>query len=134
MKFPFSVWVDYFDELPVEEAVARLAKAGFTNGELSIVHLAQLMEKGNPAAAGNALKCCADSYGYTIPQGHLSFDGGLCDDSALERLKPELDLFAAAGIKKAVLHANGGKDLTDKGMITGFVISVSFQNMWRVQA
>ncbi|MBQ8850404.1 MAG: sugar phosphate isomerase/epimerase [Clostridia bacterium] len=114
MKYPVSVWMDYFYELPVDEAVARLSRAGFTHGELSITHLAQLMEKGDPTAVGKNLRSCADSFGYTIPQGHLSFIGGLCDDSALERLKPELDMFAAAGIGKAVLHAGGGKELTDE--------------------
>lgn len=114
MKYPVSVFIDYYEDLPVEEAIANLSKAGFTHGELSIVHLAQLMEKKAPAATGMALKTCADSFGYTIPQGHLSFAGGLCDDSALERLKPELDMFAAAGIKKAILHTGGGKDLPAK--------------------
>lgn len=114
MKYPASVCLEYFYELPVEEAIARLVKAGFTHGELSVTHLAQLMETGDPAATGNALRQCADSHGYTIPQGHLSFIGGLCDDSALERLMPELDMFAAAGIRKAVLHANGGNELTDE--------------------
>lgn len=114
MKYPASVNLEYFYELPVEEAIARLAKAGFTHGEISVTHLAQLMETGNPAAAGKALRQCADSHGYTIAQGHLSFSGGLCDDSALERLMPELDMFGAAGISKAVLHANGGNELTDE--------------------
>jgi len=114
MKIPASVWIDYFEELPVEEAIARLAKAGFTHGELSLTHLAQLMKKGNPTAEGKALRQCADSYEYIIPQGHLSFDCGLCDDSALERLKPELDLFAAAGIGKAILHTSGGAKLTEE--------------------
>lgn len=114
MNFPVSVWIDYFKELPVEQAIERLSSAGFTHGELSLTHLAQLMAKGNPAAAGVALKAAAQENGYTIPQGHLSFDGGLVDDSALERLKPELDLFAAAGIGKAILHTNGGKELTDE--------------------
>ena len=111
MKYPVSVWINYFMELPVEESIARLVKAGFTHGEISLDHLEQLLKSGNPVAAGKALRQCADDLGFCIPQGHLSFEGGLCDDAALERLKPELDLFAAAGIRKAVLHANGGLDL-----------------------
>ena len=113
MKIPVSVWIDYFKELPVEQAIQELSAAGFTHGELSIEHLSQLMAKPNPAATGAALKAVAQQNGYTIPQGHLSFSGGLVDDSALERLMPELDLFAAAGIGKAILHTNGGKELTD---------------------
>ncbi len=114
MKYPISVWLDYFNELPVEEAIVRLSRAGFTHGELSIVHLEQLIKKGNPAMTGKALLQCADSCGYAIPQGHLSFAGGLCDDLALERLKPELELFAEAKIGKAILHTNGGGTLSDE--------------------
>ncbi len=111
MKIPASVWIDYFKELPVEQAIEGLSAAGFTHGELSIVHLAQLMEKPNPAATGAALKATADQNGYSIPQGHLSFHRGMITDNALECLMQELDLFAAAGIGKAILHINGGKDL-----------------------
>lgn len=114
MKYPTSVWLDYFGELPVEAAIARLAKAGFTYGELSLTHLKELKAMGDPVATGKVLRGYADSHGYIIPQGHLSFAGGLCDDSALERLMPELDMFAAAGISKAILHANGGKELSDE--------------------
>lgn len=113
MKYPVSVWLDYFRDLPVNEAITRLANAGFTHGELSLDHLEQIMAAGDPATNGKELWKYADHCGFTIPQGHLSFDGGLCDDSALERLKPELDLFAAAGIAKAVLHFNGGNELPD---------------------
>lgn len=114
MKYPVSVWIDYYEEKPVEEAIALLAKAGYTHGELSIVHLSQLMEKGDPVAAGKALKACADSCGYAIPQGHLSFRQGLYNDGVLEILKPELDMFAEAGIAKAILHVSGGADYPDE--------------------
>ena len=131
MKYPVSVWIDYYEELPVEQAIALLAKAGYTHGELSIVHLTQLMEKSDPVAAGKALKATADSYGYSIPQGHLSFleergfPGGLVEDGALERLKPELDMFAAAGISKAVLHLGGGKELPEEERYARWVKYVS---------
>lgn len=114
INVPASVWIDYFNELHINDAIAKLAKAGFTHGELSVIHLAQLMNDGVPVTTGIALRQCADSHGYTISQGHLSFKGGLCDDSALERLMPELDLFTAAGIEKAILHVNGGADLSDE--------------------
>lgn len=114
MRCPASVWFDYFWELPTEKAIARFVEAGFTHGELSLTHLKELMERGDPCKTGKAIRDCAERNGFTIPQGHLSFRGGLCDDAALERLMPELDLFAAIGIRKAVLHANGGTELTDE--------------------
>lgn len=114
MKYTVSVWIDYFKEMSVEDAIEELSRAGFSYGELSIEHLKVLMERPNPASTGTALKKFAEEKGYSIPQGHLSFAGGLVDDGALERLKPELDLFAAAGIQKAILHTNGGKDLSDE--------------------
>lgn len=136
MKYPVSVWIDYYEEKPVEEAIALLAKAGFTQGELSIVHLEQLMEKGDPVATGKALRACADSYGYAIPQGHLSFreqrglPAGLTEDGALERLKPELDLFAAAGISKAVLHLGGGAELPEEERYRRWVRNVSILSQY----
>lgn len=114
MKYPASLWFDYFWEFSAEEAIARLSGAGFTHGEISLTHLARLMKKGNPGATGKALRDCADSNGFVIPQGHLSFKGGLCDDAAMERLMPELELFAAAGIGKAILHVNGGNELPEQ--------------------
>lgn len=131
MKCPASVWIDYYEELPVEEAIRLLSQAGFTHGELSIVHLEQIMEQGTPEAVGKHLKATADSFGYTIPQGHLSFcsvrgcPGGLVEDAALERLKPELDMFAAAGISKAVLHVGGGKELPPEERYARWVKNVS---------
>ena len=113
MKYPVSVWIDYYEEKPVEEAIALLAKAGFTHGELSIIHLSQIMTHDNPVKYGAELKSYADDLGFTIPQGHTSFTGGLVGPEAVERLKPELDMFAALGIQKAVVHINGGKDIAD---------------------
>lgn len=113
MKYPVSVWIDYWENESVEESIARLRKAGFTHGELSIIHLPQIMAHDNPVQYGAELKFYADDLGFTIPQGHTSFTGGLVGPEAVERLKPELDMFAALGIQKAVVHINGGKDIAD---------------------
>ena len=113
MKYPVSVWIDYWENESVEESIARLRKAGFTHGELSIIHLPQIMAAPDPVKYGAELKAYADNLGFTIPQGHTSFTEGLIGPEAVERLKPELDMFAALGIQKAVVHVNGGKDMTD---------------------
>lgn len=110
----YSVWLDYFDELSVERAVEELTAAGFTHGELSIVHLAQLMQAPQPETTGAVLKAFARNSGYTIPQGHLLFNRGLVNADTVEYLMPQLDLLAAAGVQKAILHATGGMDLPEK--------------------
>lgn len=114
MHCPVSVWFDYFGNLPAEAAIVHLAKAGFTYGEISLTHMQELVRRGNPIATGRALRQYADSYGFSVPQGHLSFKGGLCDDAALERLMPEVDIFAELGVRKAILHVNGGNDLPEE--------------------
>ena len=45
-------------------------------------------------------------------QGHLSFKKGLCDPAAVDGLKREIDLFLGIGIENAVLHFNGGNELS----------------------
>ena len=69
MKSPVSVWIDYFEELPVEQSIEELSAAGYTQGELSLGHLEQLMTKPNPVATGAALKAVAQRNGYSIPSG-----------------------------------------------------------------
>ena len=113
MRYPVSVWIDYWEHVSVEESIARLRKAGFTHGELSIIHLPQIMATADPVKYGRQLKAYCDDLGFTVPQGHTSFTEGLVGPAALERLKPEMDMFAAWGIQKAVVHVNGGKDMTD---------------------
>lgn len=147
MKYPLSVWLDYYGELSVDKAIANLAKAGFAYGEISLTHLKELKARGKPEATGAAVQQYADSFGYQIPQGHLSFHGGLCDDTALERLMPELDLFAAMGVQKAVLHANGGKELSPEQRydrwihyirklseyVEGMGVTICIENMYTIE-
>lgn len=105
MSYPVSVWVSYFDEYPVEKAVTLLAQAGYTHGELSIDHL----ECADP----HALRAHLDSLNFTVPQGHTAFHLGLCCQEGVDMIKKNLELFGVLGITKAVVHANGGKDLSD---------------------
>ncbi len=110
MAFTVSVWSDYFPELSLEETVDTFKAAGFSATELSLIHLQKLKDRGPAAAAG--VRRFLESRGFTMPQGHLSFTKGLCDPAAIEELKGELDLFAQLGIENAVLHFNGGGNLS----------------------
>lgn len=121
MKYPVSVWIDYYREVPVEEAIRLLSQAGFRYGELSDIHLPRIMERGDPAREGARLKAFADSLGYTIPQAHLSYQQGLTDGTVPQMLMPELDMMAALGVKKAVLHIGGGNTLEQKARYDAWI-------------
>jgi len=112
MAFTVSVWSDYYPEYTLEQTVDTFASAGFRATELSLIHLQKLKERGTAEKVGAQVKRYLDEHAFSIPQGHLSFTKGLCDDAAVEELKQELDLFAAMGIQNAVLHFNGGANLS----------------------
>ena len=60
MKFPVSVWMDYFKELPGEQAIEELSAIGFTHRELSFEHLSQLMAKSPSCSHRRSIEsCCA---------------------------------------------------------------------------
>ncbi len=107
------MWTSYFIDLSPEEAVRLFAAEGWTDLELSTEHGAALLERGDPAATGEQfLRFCAD-LGVSLPQGHLKLTADIArPDPArrqeeLEELKRWLDLFAALGIRAAVLHPGG---------------------------
>jgi len=107
-----SVWTGYFEELTIEQALEQLSLAGFAHTELCVDHAEQLLERGTPEKVGAQLAEFAADLGMSSSQGHLTFEKGLCDPEALEYLKRELDLFAAVGIRNAVLHFSGGSGLS----------------------
>lgn len=114
MEFPVSVYLSYYEDLPAEQAVEILTEAGLRWGEISEDHLRELMQRGDPTQIGTQFGRFAREHGMTIPQGHLSFAKGdwMTCDATVEKLKPELELFAAIGVKNAVLHANGDENLS----------------------
>lgn len=113
MDFPISVYLSYFADFSPEQAVELLTGAGLRWGEISEDHLAELMGRGDPEKTGRQFGTFAGERGMTISQGHLSFETGdwLTAGESVETLKKELVLYAAMGVKNAVLHANGGNDL-----------------------
>ena len=115
MKYPVSVWMGYYPEYHPAKVIDLLSEAGFTHTEWSTNCTTWLLEeRGTPAQLGQKMANHAAGCNMTIPQGHLRFKQGLCDDAAVELLKQDLDLFLAMGVKAAVLHCNGGKELTDE--------------------
>lgn len=110
-----SVWSDYYACLSPEEGLQALQEAGFSCAELGIDHIRALQARGSdPEKTGLQFRCFLDSIGFTVPQGHLDFQWELTDPAGLEKLKKEVALFHAIGIKNAVIHINGGLDLPEE--------------------
>lgn len=116
MKYPISVWMGYYPEYTPVERIDLLSDAAFSHSEWS--HDSTIWLHGenpaDPEKQGRQIAEHAASRGFSVPQGHLRFKQGLCTEEAVEILKWDLDLFAGLGIKAAVLHCNGGNDLSEE--------------------
>ena len=102
-----SVWSSYYYHLSPEDALRQLKEHGYDYCELSCEHSEVLLERGEPQAVGAEFGKFARELGITLLQGHLFFYGTKIsnpDDRA--RIKKQLDLFLAIGIKNAVLHCD----------------------------
>ena len=111
MKAPaFSIWSSYDVELSPEDAVLVMEARGFTVCELSDEHGAMLLKRGgDPAEIGARFRAFAEEHHVSFPQGHLWLTVRLCNPAvdAVGILSGWLALFAAIGIKNAVLHCDG---------------------------
>lgn len=126
MKFPISVWSEYYLDLQPEQAIDLLADAGFFHMEWGHNHMAMMVERGGtPESQGRNLAAYAKEKNVTISQGHLSFKGGIADQAGVERVKKDLDFFLGAGIENAVLHASGTKEMTTEELFDRSVACVS---------
>ena len=111
MLYP-SVWTGYYVEHNAEDCILRLKQAGFDHGELCQEHADMLLRQGKPEQMGLQLRKFLEEVGFVLPQGHLCFNPGLADAGDMDLQKRELELFLAVGIRNAVLHFNGGNDLS----------------------
>lgn len=115
MEFKYSVWTNYFNEISIEKTVDRLKTAGFNFAELSTLHTKTLVDCAQDhEKTGLSLRNYLSDKGFTISQGHLNFEKGLCNREIVDDIKRELDLYLGIGIRNAVIHVNGGNDLDDQ--------------------
>ncbi len=118
LRKSFSIWSAFDKEKSPEETVRALAKRGITECELSDEDGAALMARGNDAERiGREFKEYAASFGVSFPQGHLWLRIKLCDGKpeTLAALEKEIRLYAAVGVKNAVLHCDA---LADRENVT----------------
>lgn len=112
-----AVWTSFLIELSPEDALRRFAEAQWTALELSDEHGRQLLERGDPAHEGSAFRRFADNLGVALPQGHLWLHSDILAQDCgktLDKLRRWIDLYAAVGVRNAVLHP-GGEALIEAG-------------------
>ncbi|MBQ7906628.1 MAG: sugar phosphate isomerase/epimerase [Clostridia bacterium] len=102
-----SVWSSYYYTLTPEDALRQLKSHGYDYCELSCEHSEALLERGDAKAIGTEFGNFARELGITLLQGHLFFYGTKISKAEdRERIKRQLDMFQAIGIKNAVLHCD----------------------------
>ncbi len=103
-----SMWTAFYKKSSPEEAIEKLLSNGYTACELSSEHGEMLLSRGEPVEIGAEFGKFCRERGMSLPQGHLALSARLCDPSTptAEILKRWLDLFAAIGIRAAVLHVD----------------------------
>jgi len=109
-----SVSIGYFDLFIPEKAVCLLREAGFAYTEFAVDHSRMLMKRSSDTEkTGLQFRSFLEEQGVQTPQGHLEFEHDLCSREAVEYLKKEITMFQAIGVKNAVFHISGGKQLPE---------------------
>lgn len=101
-----SVWSSYYIHLSPEDALRELTRNGIFYSELSDEHSAVLLQRGDADTVGTEFRRFADGLGIKLPQGHLFLQAKICEKEWQEKLKEQLRLFRAVGVKNAVLHCS----------------------------
>lgn len=108
MNAKLSVWTSYYVDLSPEEAVLEMKKWGIDASELSDEHGLMLLKRGEPTEIGREFKKFVEEQNFTMTQGHLWLSCKICSsEEAVPVLLKWIDLYAAIGIKNAVLHCDG---------------------------
>jgi len=107
-----GIWTSYLYPSTPEEMVEQFAAKGWFHLELSTEHGDALLQRGDPEKTGRNFARFAGDRGVSLPQGHLwlTCDIAAADqDPVVDALKRWLDLFAAVGVRAAVLHPGGNE-------------------------
>lgn len=131
-----AIWSAYLKDLPPEEMVRAFAAREWKQLELGDEHGAALLARGEAARVGREFQAFAGARGVSFPQGHLwlTCDIAVIDQAAaLDRLKPWLDLYAAVGVKAAVLHP-GGNELASRGASPAKILEARVQALRAIVA
>ena len=101
-----SVWSSYYYDLSPEDMVLEFKAHGFNACELSDEHSHMLLRRGDAAMVGAEFAKFLSEQDFEISQGHLFLGERLCDSEGRKKIKRQIDLFLAVGVKNAVLHCD----------------------------
>ena len=103
-----SVWTNLYNNsnLTPEGGLIEFCKHGINYCELADEQSIDLLDRGAPDKFGAKFGKFANEIGMNVDQGHLFIATRLCDPKDREKLKRQIDLFGAIGIKNAVLHSD----------------------------
>ena len=101
-----GVWSGFYYDLSPEDAVLEFEKHRYIYSDLCFQHTLALVNRGDVENTGRKFKDFASSHGVTFLQSHFSTLCHMCKKEDLERLKTQLDLYVAIGIKHAILHCD----------------------------
>ena len=122
----------YLNDQSPEEMTQTFADRQWFHLEMASEHAEVLLERGDPAAVGRTMRTFAESRGVSFPQGHLWISCHLCAYNGalvLDKLRRWLDLFVALGIRAAVLHPGGGRELAREGASPEAIQSVRSERL-----
>ena len=108
MKATFSVWSDYYTDLPFEEAVMRFIKNGVFASELSSTHGQRLFERDEDfyKTAREVRAFLLDNH-FTVTQGHLPLRFKIAiERDKIDEVLRYIDFYEAIGVKAMVLHCD----------------------------
>lgn len=117
MNAPFCIWSKYYRDGSAEDAVLAFSKDGVEHIELAHEHGAELLERSNDhVATGRAFAAFLEAHGVRALQGHLRFPAPIASDPAMiAYLVRQIELYAAIGIRCAVLHTESKADMKMDG-------------------
>lgn len=110
-----SIWSGYLKDESPETMLAMVRDAGWRFVELADEHGEELEARGGAESAGRALRRVAADRGVSIEQGHLQLSADIAavdPGPTIDALKRRMDLYAAVGIRNAVLHPGGKERLS----------------------
>lgn len=118
MDAPFSLWSYFFRVDEPEGAILEFEKSGVLYTELAHEHGDMLLRRSDDhIGTGRKFADFMHSHGVHSPQGHLRFPAPFATDPEIyDYLVRQIEMYAAIGVKRAVLHGDYMRelDLTDK--------------------